>query len=344
MAVIKGNDFSHDDDDTRQARLALLSENIDTYAGDINVTGVHLTWAQGAFDVFVDYRATAAREDGDIDEATQEYRIKYDAAHKYYVRAKALLNAILGSYQDNDEAAEKYGTMRDTPRNVDALHAKIVQWKDQHDIYVAEGDPRVVADAIVTEMITQAIDFYAGWKFAITQKREAAEAYDRKQAEFLLGSKYLKLIYQMAVMVWGDEDPRLIELGFQTASGIWSEGQPEPVEPGEPGSAVHPDQVENLLVKLNFLDLPEVTFNYSAQPGVTFNIYKADVKIGYTAPKRPAKPWLKGVEGHSVTDSSALNNRDNYYWVVAVLEGVEGEFATPVFVKYKESEEPIVPE
>jgi len=49
MAVIKGNDFSHDTDDIRQARLALLSKNIDTYAGEINVAGVHLTWAQGGF-------------------------------------------------------------------------------------------------------------------------------------------------------------------------------------------------------------------------------------------------------------------------------------------------------
>ncbi|MCK5844814.1 MAG: hypothetical protein KAG97_08915, partial [Victivallales bacterium] len=236
MATIKGNDFSHDTDDVRQARLALLSENIDTYAADLGLVAPNptLTWAQGAFDVFVDYRATAAREDGDIDEATQEYRLKYDAAHNYYVRAKALLKAVLESFQDNDEAAEKYGTMRDTPRNVDALYTKIVQWKDQHDIYMAELDPRVIADSVVTEMMTQGADFYAGWKFAITQKREAADAYNIKQAEFLLGSKYLKLIYQMAVMVWGDEDPRLLELGMVPKSSVWTEGDPEPEEPEEP--------------------------------------------------------------------------------------------------------------
>ena len=228
MAIIKGNDFSHDTDDVRQARLALLSENIDTYAVLVAVAGALLTWAQGAFDLWVDLCVTASRESGDVDEATQEYRLKYDATREYYVRAKALLNAILESFQDNDEAAEKYGTMRDTPRSVEAVYRKIEQWKDQHDIYTLELDPRVIADSVVTEMMTMAADFYEGWKFAITQKREAAEAYDAKQAEFLLGSKYLKLIYQMAVMVWGDEDPRLIELGFQTKSGIWTEGDPEP--------------------------------------------------------------------------------------------------------------------
>ena len=256
MAFIKNNRFSDDDDDTRQARLALLSANIDLYAVLIAVAGDMLAWAQSAFDIWVDLCATAAREDGDIDEATQEYRIKYDDAHDYYIRAKALLKAILESFQDNDEAAEKYGVMRDTPRNVDALYRKIQQWKDQHDIYIAEADPRVIADEIVTEMMAKGDDFYTGWKFAITQKREAAEAYDAKQAEFKLGTKYLGLIYSLAVMVWGDEDPRLLELGFQTKSGIWTPGQPPLDWPDWPGPVeASAEQIDEGLVRLKYSGL-----------------------------------------------------------------------------------------
>ncbi len=86
---------------------------------------------------------------------------------------------------------------------------------------------------------------------------------------------------------------------------------------------------------LNFLDLPEITFEYTDEAGVTFSVYKADVKIDDPAPVRPAAPWLSGIDNHSVTDSDAVNNRDNYYWIVAVKENIEGEFAEPVFVKYK---------
>lgn len=49
MAILKNNQFSSDDDDIRQARLDLLSANIDTHKVAIGVTGALLTWAQGAF-------------------------------------------------------------------------------------------------------------------------------------------------------------------------------------------------------------------------------------------------------------------------------------------------------
>jgi len=117
----------------------------------------------------------------------------------------------------------------------------------------------------------------------------------------------------------------------------WGKAPLKPGEVPEPGieRAKYPDEVDDLAVELNFLELPEITYKYTEEVGVTFNLYKADVKIGDPAPERPAAPWLSGVEGYSVTDSSAVNNRDNYYWVVAVFEGVEGDFAEPVFVKYK---------
>jgi hypothetical protein len=218
------NDLGNESDDQRQARLYLLSGNIDTHKVALGVTGTLLTWAQGASDNWIALSVAASREAGDVDEAYQEFQLKYRVAQEKYSVVKSLLLAVLDDYQDNDEAAEQYGVMKETPRTIEAVYRGIEQIKAQHDIYTAAVDPRVIADSLVTALMAAANEFYPLWKFAVTQKKEARQAYDLKQAAFANDTKKLRLIFNMAVAVWGNNDPQLKELGFVPASEIWTPG------------------------------------------------------------------------------------------------------------------------
>jgi len=231
MAQLTNNQFSSDSDDVRQARLDLLSANIDTHAVDIAVAGELLSWAQNTYGEFVDARSSADKEAGDTDEAYQEFHIKYNAAREYYVDAKDLLKAVLMTYQDDDDAMEKYGIKGRTPRTEESLLSAIQQWRKTHDEFVAEADPRVIAESIVAKMESDADEFDNLWRTAVTEKKEARLAFDSKQEIFSRDTDNLRLVYMLAKMAWGDDDPRLHELGFVPSSEIWTPGQPDPELP-----------------------------------------------------------------------------------------------------------------
>jgi hypothetical protein len=318
----RNNDFGNDSDDVRQARLYLMSENIDTHKTEVGVGGALLTWAQGAFDNWVELSTTASREAGDIDEAYQEYELKYRIAHEKYVVAKELLLAVLGDYQDNDEAAEQYGVMKDTPRSCDGIYRAIHQFKDQHDIFTTATDPRVIADALVTAMVAAGDEFYPLWKYAVTQKKEARQAYDVKQDAFAVDTKKLRLIFRMAVAVWGDNDPKLKELGFVPASEIWTPGQPVQ------GQANFPDKVENMkAVKAPEPSVGVLISSNTLNGAFGYKIRHAKAPTGSPRPEKPPTDWMTG-EIPSFLDPDVQVGMVYYYWMCGVdADGVEGAWS-----------------
>ncbi len=317
MAILKNNQFSSDDDDTRQARLDLLSANIDTYAVEIGVAGALLLWAQGAFDAWVDARTDADKETGDAQEAYQEFQLSFNAARAYYVNAKELLQAVLDSMQKGDDAEVKYGIRGRTPRSEEELFAAVAQWKKTHDEFTAASDPRVISAAIVAKMVADADAFDELWRTAITENKEARQAFDVKQTLFSGDADNLRLIYQMAKMVWGDDDPKLKELGFVPASEIWTPGQPEPGEPG-PGGNVFPEVPEN--VAMEYMTFPKKQFlisaeGYSGEEG--FDVRIVYVPTGMPAPSMPDYDTLTNAPFPVVYSENIQPGMTYYAWVRA---------------------------
>jgi len=226
MPILTSNDFSNDNDGVRNERCLHLQNNIDTYAAEIGCTGVHLAWAQGCYDTWTDLCSTTIVEDGQKQEATQEYQKKFAECREYYQNAKDLLKSIIWEYEKPDEIEEAYGVRFNTPRSRPLLIDVIKAFKKQHDLFIAAGDPRVIADAIVTQMVTLKDEMDDMATTAGTEKLEASQAFDNKQNEFTTGSDRLKIIYNMAKIIWGNDDPRLFELGFVPKSAIWTENKP----------------------------------------------------------------------------------------------------------------------
>jgi len=328
--MLKNNNFIMDVEDVRSERANLMSENIDSMAATVGVAGALLTWAQNVDANWKAARITADTEGAQPDEAFQEYHIKFSQCRERYIIYKELLLAIIYDLQPSDELIEEYNIKGRTPRNRERLTVAVGDWRNTHDRLDALGDDRVVPEAYVVEMETLAAEFDVLWHAAIVEKDEAVKATAAKEELFAEDTDKFRIIYRMAVVAYGPDGSDLRLLGFVPASEVHTPGQPEP------GMPVFPDEVANLKVELSFLNHPEITFDYATQPGVTFDIYKDEVKIGAPIPTElPAEAWLKGVEGHSVTDSDAAHNRTNIYWVVPVFEGENGEVAGPVTIDYK---------
>ena len=183
-------------------------------------------------------------------------------------------------------------------------------------------------DAALSVQIEEAADVDAAYVGLRARYSDMEDKYVSCQ-DYIRGEKLLRKLYHRAVSLWGDDDPRFFEIGLVPKSAIGTPSEPEP------GMPKYPDAVEELNAWINELDLITIDWAYGKDEDVTFNLYKAEVKIGDPAPDRPAVPWQSGVDGKSFTDNDLKNNRAYYYWVVAVKDGVEGEFAAPVVIEYK---------
>ena len=161
--MLKSNDFGHDIEDERSERSDLMSENIDAKAADLGIITPNslLTWAQGVGPNWASARSSASTELGQIDEAYQEYHLKYSECREKYVVYKELLLAIINDLQADDEIIEEYQIKGRTPRNREGLNAAIVDWRKTHDRLTALADGRVVPEAYIVDMETLAGEYDA---------------------------------------------------------------------------------------------------------------------------------------------------------------------------------------
>ncbi len=226
--MIKNNRFSEDKKDERIERLTLLSANIETYGPMIGVPVPKIDRAKNAFDVYVGAIAIAGVEDGQMDEAFETYHNAIDELARYYSLVRAHLQEIIWEFEKPDDFINSYGFEGDSPTWASGLIAKITQWYENHILLVAAGDSRVLPDAVMAELVSKRDNMVSLHALSQKEKRESSEAYDNLHDLFNEHTKLLRFILTAAHLVWGNEDPRLLELGFQTASGVWTPGQPEP--------------------------------------------------------------------------------------------------------------------
>jgi len=106
-----------------------------------------------------------------------------------------------------------------------------------------------------------------------------------------------------------------------------SSGGEEPVAPVFPAKPVGFDG--------EVTELDDIRLWWLKYAGAKVNLYRADGNIGGPALERPNVAFMTGIINESFTDTNLQNNRVYYYWICAVVEGVEGEFAGPVVIEYK---------
>ena len=226
--MLRNNKFSHDSDAERWERLDLLATNIDTYAVELAVAGEKLQWAKGACAAWETARTGAGVELGEKEEAFQEYHQKLDELSKYYTSAKELLLAVIYEYEKPDEIIEEYHIDGESPRDLKRLVAHVDWWNETHERLKAAGDPRIIADSIVAQLVTFRNETKALWEFAIKQKREKLDAFEAKDLLFAQDGKKLIWLLSVCKLVWGYDDHRLLELGLVPKSQIWT---PAPFPP-----------------------------------------------------------------------------------------------------------------
>ncbi len=224
MATLKSNDVGHDNEELRGSRLQLIEANLLSYYAELGFTAESpiAVWGKQSYTHWIDVLSTAALEDGQLNEAYQEYHLKFAETRNYFQGAKDLLRSIIEDLQKNDDAMEAYGIMKPSPTKRLELVGTIEQLKKQDAIFKAAGDPRVLPDMIVANLVMLKDQMQALWAQAIAKKELSSNAYDVKKKTFAEDTDKLRVLYNTAKFVWGADSAKLNLLGFVPKSEVWT--------------------------------------------------------------------------------------------------------------------------
>lgn len=224
MATLKSNDVGHDNEELRGSRLQLIEANLLTYCAELGFSPESpiVLWGKQSYTHWIDVLSTAALEDGQLNEAYQEYHLKFAETRNYFQGAKDLLRSIIEDLQKNDDAMEAYGIMKPSPTKRLELVGTIEQLKKQDAIFKAAGDPRVLPDMIVVNLVALKDQMQVLWAQAIAKKELSSNAYDAKKKTFAEDTDKLRVLYNTAKFVWGPDSAKLNLLGFVPRSEVWT--------------------------------------------------------------------------------------------------------------------------
>ncbi len=227
MSLILDNGFTHDTYNRRSDRLSLLSNNIETHSVELGLSETLLSWGTSAYDLWTTKRVSAGVEKGERDVAFEAYQKAFNEARSLVINIKEVLLALIEDTEEGKEIIDEYGIGGLTPRNRAGLKQLIDQIIETSNRLREAGDLRVLPEALATKLADAGVDFEDQWHKAQKEKQESAEAYDALEAVYNEDSQKLRLVYQMAKLIWGAYSPMLALLGFAPLTQKRGGGQPD---------------------------------------------------------------------------------------------------------------------
>jgi hypothetical protein len=221
--MLKNNNLARDKEGEHLERVLALSQNVDTYATELVIVGDELTNCQTASADWTTAVTVAGVESGEAQEATESLNNALQKAHTYYVFAKEILLAKIYAISKPDNIVIEYGIVGETPYDYNGLYVKINMWLETNTRLVAEIDPRVVDISIITGLTAHITSITALWHDSREEHCEKNQAYVTKRMLFDAQVILLNLVFGKCKLKWGNDDPRLKDLGFVPKSEIWTE-------------------------------------------------------------------------------------------------------------------------
>ena len=222
MFMLKNNCVRRDTDGEHLERVLALSKNIDTYATELNVNGDDLTECRSAGADWTAAVRVAHAESGEALRATQSLNDALKKAYSYYVYAKEILFAKIHAEGGAGEIIKEYGIDGITSRYYDEIYMRISMWLEADARLVIEGNPCVVDRDIIDGLNIRLADIREQWHNSQEAHREKIQANADKRSLFERQTLLLNAILGKAKLHWGNDDPRLRDLGFLPRSEIWT--------------------------------------------------------------------------------------------------------------------------
>ena len=229
MPMFFDNQISKDTQAKLGGRCSLISANIEALAVELGLSLPQVDEFKAFFTDLSAALATAQVERGEKDMSFEDYRTVFEDTFQLRLRIKEFLTAAVEGTDQGQELLEAYGLARKSPTSYNGLVAGIDTLKMKHDELVAAGDTRVAPQSTIDALIVLKDKLITAYNKIGTERQESAKAFDDLQELVDKIRKRLRYLYELATLIWGKHDPKLMLLGFAPAKPRPGGGQPDPI-------------------------------------------------------------------------------------------------------------------
>jgi len=226
MAEKQRNNISSDNLDRRDERLTLMSDNIKKLGAEIGLSAEVIAWGESANRVWTDIHTRANMMRGEQKVLFGIFMSKFEECRKQAISVKKLLLVLISGTDGAEEVIEEYGLKGAMPRSRNGLKSFVDQLKETSDILRAAGDPRVLSEKIIDDLVKLADEMILLWHDAQQKKQEVSDAFQEVKNVFANDSQILRIVYRYAVYKWGRYSPKLELLGFSPVKIRREKGKP----------------------------------------------------------------------------------------------------------------------
>lgn len=222
------NAFSRDSVTQRGNRLLMVESNLATHAVALGIPAAMTTWGATCNTAFLASRQTMALETNEVQEASTLLAERLSFMESEYQVARLFAYEL---YADAMFRIEKFAFDEPMPRSQDGRIEKVEKVLSAHARMIADGDTPVFPPALVTRLENAVAAARTAFNERALEQEDATDA-NREYADLWNNdTKMLKALYSYAVLIWGDNDPRLNGLGFAMKDQMGQGGGTTPPEP-----------------------------------------------------------------------------------------------------------------
>ena len=209
--LINNNTFSADDSGKRSTRLGLLSETVNDVAAELSISDGMLNWALNASDNYSNLLTVKDVQKGIVAEAVQTYQENFQELKKKY---QILKNIIISRYAENPEKLVIYSVEGRTPITMDGLKRSAELLIQGNNKLAELADPNVLPVNMIDSLQDIVNQINVNFMKASLEKEEYQKKLKEYHRIFDENTRKLRALYNWAVAFWGNENPKLITIGF----------------------------------------------------------------------------------------------------------------------------------
>jgi hypothetical protein len=308
---------------------------------ELNFTPAELLILQGYAPLFDAALSVQVEETADYQAKSTGQKDAEEEVHKQYVSCQDYIRGEMVFASDPDkeylnERFDIYGELPTTREGLVKVARTMLTGFDSIDVELPSVTlPDSLFESLRTKLTALTAISEDDIKDELSEQKSATAA--KNVLRTLTGERLLRRVYHRAVAFWGDDDPRLLEIGILPKSQIWTPGMP-----GGGGGGVEETEwggkVEGLTVELDPIGNIFIRCK-KMKDAVSYKILRAVIKIGTTPPFAPFPEYRTGIppleDNFAYGDTNWEKGNSYYYQIVAVNAANEmSEPSDPESVDY----------
>lgn len=231
--IFKNNQISMDTDAEHLARAQMMAVGVVTYGDELDFSSDQIdeyeTYATDIYDAL----NSQHEESADADEAFVAVKAKHEETLAKYRACQSVIKGEMefASERTREYLDERFDIEDDVPRSRKGFLKMAEFMVSAFDAIAVEHPDVELPPSRFEELRTLVDELHAAMEAVGKELAEQKEATVSKDVlRNTTGEKLMRKCYHRALAYWGDDDPRLLELGLVPVSSIHTPGEPPVTE------------------------------------------------------------------------------------------------------------------